>query len=235
MKIGTPIIAAFAGLAICSGIADAQLSLNYSSTPGSTIGFNGSAHSFQFNPSTLTAYNDLFLGTQWYIGSETGGTGSAVGLFGGVDNSPFSYGPITVSGLEQSATVSGPLGGLFITDVSDVDLTGTVDWATISTYGSAGAINAALQVNITDLQYTGSNPDLQALASSGNGSMILTFQFSPGKTLSQLSAGSNSFLTSYSGSISVPEPSTVALAGLGLIALVSVRFFRNVKPSVENK
>jgi hypothetical protein len=229
MKILKPLIASFAGLVISAGVGEAQLSLNYSSTPGSTIQFNGSDHSFQFNPSTLTAFGGIFDGTQWSIGSEDGGTGSALNLFGGVDGGPFNYGPITTAGSLQTATVTGPLGDLFITDASDVDLTGTVNWITIGTSGNAGAINAGLEVNISDLAYTGSNPDLIALADASSGSMILTFHFSPGKTLTQLSSGSGPFVTSYSGSISVPEPSSVALALLGLAALVSVRFFRNAR------
>src|SRR6266568_4721779 len=78
-------------LAMWAVNSQAQLSLNFASTPGSTIQFNGTASTFQFNTSTLSGY----AGSQWSIGSETGGTGSAVGLFGVVNNSPFGYGPIS--------------------------------------------------------------------------------------------------------------------------------------------
>ena len=68
------------------------LTLNFSSTVGSTIQFNGTGSSFQFNSSLI---NGPFFGSQWLIGSENGGTGSAVGLLGLVNNNPFHYGAIT--------------------------------------------------------------------------------------------------------------------------------------------
>src|SRR5271170_7385028 len=108
--------------------SQAQLTLNFSSSPGSSIQFNGAQNSLQFNPSTFTGFGGIYLGTQWFVGNENGGTGSAVGLFGAVGNGPFNYGPITISGNEQTASVLGPLGALQIHDGLGNDLTGMVNW-----------------------------------------------------------------------------------------------------------
>jgi len=213
--------------------AQGVLSLNFSSTVGSTIQFNGANSSFQFNSSSYTGNGGIFNHTQWYIGSEAGGTGSALGLFGSVTNGPFTYGPITTIGSEQIATVTGPLGQLNISDGISGTLHGLIDWSSIETYLYAGALNAALTVNITDLTYNGNNQDLKTLILDGNGTMNLTFQFSPGETLSQLSSGNSPFLTSYSGSISgvapVPEPASLSCLLVGLGVLGSARLLKRNK------
>jgi hypothetical protein len=213
-----------AGLAISAATCQAQLSFNFASTPGATIQFNGTASTFQFNTSTLNGY----AGSQWSIGSEAGGVGSALGLFGLVNNSPFAYGPIsqTIVGsfTIQDATVTGPLGGLVINDGSGHDLTGNVNWVQVETVNYAGGINASLSVNVNSLAYSGANPDLLTMVANGPGSMDLTFQFSPGKMLSQLTSGTGSYTTSYSGSrsvpTSVPEPASITFFLLGMGALV---------------
>lgn len=224
-------VAAITALSLVSSQAD--LTLNYASTQGATIQFNGTGSSFQFNNSTL------YSGTQWEIGSESGGTGSAVGLFGVVNNSPFSYGPITTVSLPglnyQYATVTGPLGGLSISDGSGYFLTGSIDWLQVATYNYAGAINGQLAVNVTGVAYGGTNPDLQTFAANAPASMSLTFQFAPGKTLSQLTSGTGPYTTSFSGSLTVvPEPSALTLALLGLVVgglIVSYR--RQPKPVAQ--
>jgi hypothetical protein len=229
MKKMNTILAVVGAGAMMALPAGAQgISLNFSSTPGSTIQFNGSSDSFQFNASTSTLFGGVFAGSQWLIGSETGGNGSALGLLGGVNGGPFTYGPITTTGTEQSAPVTGPFGALVISSSSG-NLTGEVNWAEIETFNFSGALNASLVVNVTDLTYTGSNADLLKLASEGSGSMNLSFQFSPGETLTQLSTGNSPFTTSYSGSISaspVPEPTTYASFLIGAIVLGSARFFK---------
>jgi hypothetical protein len=54
--------------------------------------------------------------------------------------------------------------------------------------------------------------------------MDVSFQFPVSATLLQLSSGTGPYLTSYSGSISVvPEPATLALAGLGGLAMLQIR------------
>jgi len=211
---------AMAGLALSAVTGNAQLSMDFSSTIGSTIQFNGTNSTFQFNTSTSTLYGGIFLGTQWSIGNETGGTGSALGLFGLVNNSPFSYGPITTNINIETANVIGPLGALNITDGASNSLTGTVAWIQLETSAFAGGINPSLTVNVTGLAYAGTNVDLQTLAAGGSGSMDLTFQFSPGKTLGDLTSGSGPYQTSYSGSLSVPEPTSVGCFLLGLGVLV---------------
>jgi PEP-CTERM motif len=227
MKLLKTFIFALLGVALSSDVSRAQLSLNFSSSPGSTIQFNGSQHSFQFNPSSFTGFGGIYTNTQWFIGSESGGTDSAVGLFGAVAHSPFSYGAITVNGAEQSATISGPLGALDIIDGAGTHLTGTVDWVQIQSFDYSGALNASLLVNVTDLSYNGNNQDLKTMVASGLGAMNLSFQFSPGETLSQLSAGTSPFTTSYSGSISpVPEPGSIGLCLLGVGVLFSARRLR---------
>jgi hypothetical protein len=235
MKLIKPIIVALVGLASSAVVSQAQ-GLNFSSSPGSTIQFNGGAQSFQFNSSTFSGFGNVYNGTQWFVGSENGGTGSAIGLFGSVGNGPFSYGPITVAGPEQSALLLGPLGALDIKDGLGFDVTGNVDWVQINTFNFSGALNAALVVNISDLSYAGSNADLQSLVAGGSGQVTLTFQFSPGETLSQLSSGSSPFTTSYSGSISpTPEPTTVGLLLLGLGGVITARVFRKTNAKAEDK
>jgi hypothetical protein len=225
--------AASLALAFASN-AQSVLSLNFASTPGSTIQFNGAGSSLQFNPSTSSIFGGVFNGTQWQIGSETGGDGSAIGLLGVFNNGPFSYGAITtvISGthIDQTASLTGSPGSLMINDGSGFDLVGTINWVEVATHDYAGAINAALTVNITDLTYAGANSDLTALTANGVAALNLTFQFSPGETLADLTTGSTPFQTSYSGSIaSVPEPTSVACYFLGTAILICSRLFRQKK------
>ncbi len=212
-------MAAVMGLALSTGTSWAVISLNFSSTVGASIQFNGAASTFQFNQGLVRSYNPA--GDQWHIISESGVVvPTAVGLFGDILNGPFAYGPITVNGANESAPVIGPLGGLLIKDALNIPLTGTVNWVTVSTSGSAGALNAALTVNVTGMSYLGANPDLLALVggAAGSGAMNLTFQFSPGMTLQQLTAGAGPYKTTYSGSISpVPEPTTMIAGALLLL------------------
>jgi hypothetical protein len=199
--------------------------LNFASTVGSTIQFNGNSSTFQFDPSTSPVFGGIFNGSQWLVGSQTGGTGAAIGLLGLFNNGPFSYGPITTvingSTVDESATVTGPTGGLQITDGSGFNLTGNINWGELSTQNYIGGINATLAVNITGLSYTGSNPDLIAIADGGSAAMDLSFQFAPGMSLADLTSGSGPYQTSYSGSLAVPEPTSVGclLLGLGILTI----------------
>ena len=221
-----------AALTLSVVTSHAQLTLNFSSSPGgSTIQFNGAASSFQFNPATtaliipFTPPVTYYIGSQWTISSVIGGTGSALNLLGVVTNGPFSYGPITTvnagSHIDETANVTGPLGALIISDNVGNFLTGNVDWIQVATHDFGGAINAGLTVNVTGLAYAGTNPDLVTLVASDPASMDLTFQFSPGKTLSQLTSGVVPYNTSFSGSISVvPEPMSAGVLLLGFGVLV---------------
>lgn len=215
-------VLALALLLTCLNASASSLILNFGPTAGSSIQFNGNQNSFQFNPGNN--------GYQWYITSETGGS-HAVGLNGSVLNGPFSYGPsITTSGSGfsevQSATVLGPPGKLDINNGAGDDLIGTINWITIATYYvSVGVLNADVNVNLSNVSYSGSNPDLQAIQANQPGIVDVSFQFLPGETLTQLSTGTGPYTTSFSGSITtaVPEPASIALAGLGGLTLLLFR------------
>jgi hypothetical protein len=215
VSVGLAVLALFTGLVRGQGLA-----LNFANNDGTAIVFGGAADTFQF----LTAQN----GYQWNITDESGGS-SAVGLLGSVMGGPFSYGPITTAdgGVIQSAAVLGPLGQLVINDGTGL-LTGTVNWIDVMTFfQSVGAINASLQVNVSGITYTGTNPDLQYLDAHQPASLDLSFTFNPGLTLQQLSSGAGGYGTAYSGSIStVPEPSEAMLAifgGLSILWLVRMK------------
>jgi hypothetical protein len=201
------------------------LSLNFSSLAGSTIQFNGVGSSFSLNPVG---------GPQWSITSVSGGTGDALQLQGMFSGGPWLYGPITVNGPVESATVISPSGSFTIYDGSGGSATGTVNWVEVSTFASLGGINSNALVNISGMTYLpGSTPvvDLQNLVLSGAGSVNVTFQFNPGMKLSQLTSGTGPYQTSFSGSLSpaaVPEPSFVLLLGTGLgLACMAGWRFRN--------
>jgi hypothetical protein len=188
----------------------------------------------RFNSNSSTSNN--FVGSQWQIGSESGSqaTGSAVNLFGVVGNGPFSYGAVSTTpipfGTLQTATITGPSGALAINDGAGNFLTGNVDLIELDTFDFLAGINASLMINVTDVAYTGNNQDLKTLLADSPASMDLTFQFSPGMTLSDLSAGSGPYQTSFSGSLSVvPEPTSVGCFLLGLGVLIFTRRFRQNK------
>ena len=210
-------IIAATGLVLLTASSQAQLTLNFASNPGASVQFNGAADSFSFNSDNN--------GWQWNVTSEVGGS-SALGLNASVNNSPFSYGPITTSGSVQYATVLGPLGNLVMSDGA-ANLMGTVNWIDVATYGAgSGLFNASLDINVSNIHYSGSNPDLQYLVANQPGSMDVSFQFSTTETLTQLSTGDGPYSTSFSGSLSVvpiPEPSTLALTGLGAMFLLRLR------------
>jgi hypothetical protein len=232
IKLLTPLLAtAFIGLTTAFTVG-AQ-GLNFSSTVGSTIQFNGNSSSFQFNSSTSPVFGGIFNGSQWLVSSQTGGTGAATGLLGLFNNGPFSYGSITTivsgAGVDESAPVTGPTGALVINDGSGFNLTGNINWGELSTHNYLGGINATLAVNITGLSYAGTNPDLIAFAGGNSAAMDLTFQFAPGMSLADLTSGTGSYLTSYSGSLTttVPEPTTIGCLVLGLGILTFSRRFKN--------
>lgn len=220
MKLIKTSAVALASLALTIASSSGQgLTLNFAAMTNADIQFNGNSDSFQF-VANATGY-------QWRITSETNGS-SALGLLGSFNGGPFSYGPISSTGsgliLVQQAPVTGPLANLVINDGSGT-LNGNVNFENIETFASAlGVLNATLSVNLTNVIYTGLNPDLQYLTVNQPGTLTLSFQFDLGKTLSQLSTGSGPYDTSFSGSITVtPEPGTLTLAGLGGLALLLLR------------
>lgn len=218
------IVAIAVGLAVSVSTSQAALSLSFSNQGLNTgIQFNGASSSFQLNPAPGS------LGSpQFAVTSETGGI-SSIGLMGWVNGSPWSIGAITTSGTTQTAPVTG-VGTLFLNDGAGNNLTGNLNWITIETVQSIGAINAALNVNVTGLAYGGLNPDLLALANGVNGSLNLTFQFNPGQSLTQLTTGTAQ-IGSYSGALAgaaVPEPTTL-IAGALLLLPFGVSTLRNLR------
>jgi hypothetical protein len=193
-----------------------SLTLNFSVNTGAALQFNGASDSFQFN--------NAGSGYQWHITTESGGS-SALNLNGAFTGGPFHYGAITSTGsgltLVQQATVTSPLANMIINDGTG-NLSASVNLVDVETFAtSGGGMNANLSVNLTGVTYSGSNPDLLLLKAAQSGTLDLSFQFSPGETLTQLSTGAGPFVTSFSGSlIAVPEPSTLALAALGGLGLV---------------
>ncbi len=198
---------------IAAGLIGAQpgwaLTLDFSNLVGTEVVFSGSAFSF-------TSTN----GYQFAITGVSGGVGDSIGNLGYVTPSgPFTIGTITTIGSIQTAPVTGT-GTLHITDSAATDLTGTITWLDVTTYGIGGIINLNGQLNLTGIAYGGTGSDLGALAAAGAASDVVTFQFLPALTLTQLATTGGE--TSYSGSIlAIPEPGSVILVLVGLAGLLA--------------
>ena len=217
MKLKTAHAVAAISLALWAMPGYSQsLTLNFSVNTGAAVQFNGASDTFQFN--------NAGSGYQWHITTESGGS-SAVNLNGAFTGGPFHYGAITSTGsgltLVQNATVTSPLATMIINDGTG-NLSASVNLVDVATFAtSGGGMNANLSVNLTGVTYSGSNPDLLSLKAAQSATLDLSFQFSPGQTLTQLSTGTGPFVTSFSGSlVTVPEPSTLGLAALGGLVFV---------------
>ncbi len=181
---------------------------------------NASGYGFQIGNSSVSSLNSYF--------------GSITGTF------LIDVGSISSPSLGiQTATVSGSgLLNIFETGSSTAKLTADLallDTSTIkfTAAGSSGALNLFSAVNLTNFQYAGADLALQTLlAGSVTGSTSISFQFTPGKSLTELTAGGAINSTSYSGSVltQIPEPSTYAAIVAALSLLVV--FLRRRSPVV---
>lgn len=192
------------------------ITLNFANLTNTEVSFGSNSFSF-------TALSN---GYQFAITSQSGGIGDSVGLQGYITpGGPFTIGTITTIGAEQTAPVTGT-GMLHITDASSIDLTGSVQWLNITTFGVGGILDLTGTINLTGLNYPypGSNNDLGVLAGGGSASDVVSFQFVPAETLTQLATTGGE--TSYSGSIytvtPAPEPGTLTLVGMGLAGFLAL-------------
>jgi hypothetical protein len=166
------------------------------STADSLIKFDGSG-SFSFYAGNGT---DSFAIT----------SGTCAGCLGTVTGSFLIDSPYTNPG-----SVTGT-GTLRITDSAAQDLTASIQWVTIGTLGSFGGLNLDAVINTSSVSYSGSNSDLSQLALGA----ITTISFQGTQPLSPEYLATHSFSSSFSGSIApVPEPSTFAALGMGLVGL----------------
>ena len=152
-------------------------------------------------------------GDQFEIDNVFNGIGDSLGFSGHFSSSgPFAIGPITISGSLQTAPVTGS-GTLHITDGVH-QLTGTIQWVDITTLGTSGVLNLNGVVNLTGIAYAGASLDLQSLVASGTAEVDLTFQFIPGRTLTQLVAtgGFTDFSGTIDGSQVVTTPALITCA-----------------------
>ena len=190
--------------------------IDFANLPGTDINFTGGT----FNFTSASGY-------QFDITGVTGGVGDSVGLKGYIaTGGPFMIGAISTFGPEQTAPVTGT-GILHITDQNSVDLTGSIQWDNITTFGVGGILDLSGTINLTGLSYPGVNSDLAALAAAGSAVDTVSFQFVPAETLTQLDTTGGE--TSYSGSIAaVPEPGTTVT----LVGQVWAAFAGAVAPAV---
>ncbi|MBI4603850.1 MAG: PEP-CTERM sorting domain-containing protein [Planctomycetes bacterium] len=200
------------------------ISLDFANVASAKVRFDAATDTFTFDDATSGAD----LGRDFVVtGVSSGALGDdvfaplgALDLRGNIDGT-FQIGTISTSGGHEWASVTGS-GQLRIHDGLGGTFTADLSWVTIETLGGAGGINAGGALNLTSTSYSGSNPDLVLLASLPGGITTVSFQFVPGKSLTELVT--NGGRTSYSGSlVSVPEPTAMGLVGLALAALAARR------------
>jgi hypothetical protein len=189
--------------------------VDFSNLSGANVTFAGSGDTFTFSPESV--------GYDFEITSP----GTAKGLYGNIDGT-FKIGTITSTVVNQKLFQEAPVttlsGGSFSVSDGASSLTGALTWVSIYTYVTTGGINADGTVNLTGISYTGTNADLLQLKNAGSATSVVTFQFSPAKSLMQLTEDGKTFSTSYSGSVSaVPIPAGIWFFAPGLLGLIGLR------------
>lgn len=202
------------GLATLAGRCPA-ITIDFAALEHASVQFVGTGDTFSF----LAAPD----GNHFVI-TASDGVGDAVGLRGQMLGT-WTIGPIvSIGGLEQ-ASVSGT-GTLIIHDGLGYDLTGTLTWDTIYTFGASGGLNVTGRLNVQNISYQGSVADLQAVMLHGRGwaSDVVSFQFRPSKSLTQLTTDGAINETSFSGTLRAPDTgSSLLLLGMGLAGLAGLR------------
>lgn len=125
-------------------------------------------------------------------------------------------------GFWGSAATFNPMSGALSVSINGQTLTGNIAWENLVATGSGGF---QLDVSLNGLTGGGTDSVLGAFAAHGQGSGILTFQFTAGSLNSdQALVDSKTGLSnnSLSATLSTPEPASLGLFGIGLLALAFV-------------
>lgn len=199
------------GLVLLTGGTSFAAFFDFASIPQANISFYGASDTFAFEPEVPGLYD--------FVLTSGGSDPGTAGLMGNITGA-FTIGAISSPFPRlQTAPVTGS-GSLSVMDASGYQLTSNLQWYDISTFYGIGGVNTMGNANLTDITYGGTNTDLLGLFTAGMGSTVVSFQFMPGRSLSDLTAGSGKYSTSYSGS--VPEPGTIMLFGTGLLGLAAL-------------
>ncbi|HVU36568.1 MAG TPA: VPDSG-CTERM sorting domain-containing protein [Opitutaceae bacterium] len=185
--------------------------IDYSNSVNSVINFQGNG-TFNFQ-NNQTAGGDVFQITS--SGAAANLTGNITGTYtiGTVNHITTNYAWAAVTGSGQ----------FIVHDGASNDLTGTLQWVNIQESGTAGSLNIAGQLNLTNITYSGLNPILLSFANGHSATNALSFQFHSTTSLDDL-VGPTQHQTSFSGSVSAPDGgTTIMLLGFALTGLALVR------------
>jgi hypothetical protein len=210
----------------------AEFILDFASAAGTGGGTGATIHFVGGGGSSATMTFPNNTASDSFVITTSNGVGDSLGKFGDIGGT-YTVGSVTtvVPGYE-TAPVTGT-GTLTIHDGSGHDLTGTLTWDTIASIVTAGSVNLTGTVNLTSITYSGTNKDLLQLTNPNKAVTVLSFQFptSGGATdLKSLEADSAVNDSSYSGTISNPEPSSIILFGFGLAGFAGYSWRRRKTP-----
>lgn len=136
--------------------------------------------------------------------------------------SPVNFPTFDLGWSGSAATFNPTSGPLSITINGSNVLTGTVAWEGLMATGSGGF---QLDVGLNGLTGGGSDSVLQSFALNGQGSGILTFQFTAANLSSIMGLVDSSAAlpnNSVSATLTTPEPASLGLFGIGLLGLAFV-------------
>lgn len=205
------ILAVLIVLAVSAQTAMADtISVGFESIVGAKISFKNGEITF-----TTPTKNP---NSNFQINGSNNLPGDSLGDFGKLSGT-FTIGAITTIGTQQTAPVSGS-GLLTINDGTDT-FSANLQWDEIEQQGTAGNLNDAGVVNLSNVTYSGSSADLLALKNSIDQTAVLSFSFTPAKSLTALKTTKTAITQTFSGQISaLPEPGFYGVLCVALMSLV---------------
>ncbi|MCL4782333.1 MAG: PEP-CTERM sorting domain-containing protein [Bryobacterales bacterium] len=224
---GSKVLLATSLLIASTALATATPILSFSSVDGASIAFTGADNSFQFMPGVGGIdFRVTLSNADW-----PGGMNSLIGYLGDVNGS------WTIANTGDPAAVTGTGTLTLYNSTQTASVSGDLQWLSIGSAGVGGTINVGGTLNFFNLVLSGVDANLQKLAEAGGAKVAVTFQtLSGGGVLApdgpeectgligQVRCDANTS-ASYSGILEseVPEPSTILLSGVALLALGLMR------------
>jgi hypothetical protein len=151
---------------------------------------------------------------------------------------------LNVSGLPKGPYALTPLGSPTITigsaDGSEIYLKGTLASGNLTAVGTIGAAYSSFTADITNITITDAgkalgSAALSAIIKSGTKSLDFELSIQGGSgtnyhTLAEMLSGGYVGGNGFSGAMSIPEPATIAMLGIGSLVLLRKRKTKRILP-----